>query len=163
MGLTKKLCTLSVLAGGLLGSACARDVIPNTTVEDTSENREVLEFLEEYRVALVERDIPRLLRLVHPDYFDDNGTPGAADDIDYTDLQDKLALWATRLEDVRYDIRYRDVIFTEADRILVDYTYAGRFKVVGPDGESRWARRLDSNRIVLRREDGGAYRIVSGL
>ena len=155
---------LSVLvltvAGGL--GACARDVIPNTDVEDTADNREVLEFLETYRSALVERDVPALLRLADPDYFDDNGTPSAHDDIDFDTLQSKLQLWAERLEDVRYDIRYRHVLYAESSRVMVDYTYSGRFRVVGPDGEARWARRLDNNRLVLARHDDG-YRILSGM
>ena len=144
------------------GGACAHDPIPNTDVADTSENREVLEFLETYREALVERDVPALLRLVHPDYFDDNGTPSAQDDIDYETLQSKLELWAERLEDVRHDIRYRNVMYSETNRVLVDYTYTGRFRVIGPDGEPRWARRLDNNRIILARQ-GDGYRILSGM
>ncbi len=57
-------------------------------------------------------------------------------------------------------MRYRRVIF-RSDRVLVDFTYTGRFKIQGPDGE-RWARRLADNRLELIQTDG-EYRILSGL
>jgi hypothetical protein len=145
----------------LAAAGCARDVIPNTDVEDTAENREVLEFVELYRNALIARDVGAILRLVDPSYFDDNGTPVPRDDIDYDRLRDHLGSWQQHLADVRYEIKYRRVTYTESNRVLVDYTYSGRFKINDPQGE-RWARRLADNRIVLTRVDG-EYRIVSGL
>jgi hypothetical protein len=142
-------------------AGCARDVIPNTDVEDTAENREVLEFVELYRNALIERDVGALLRLVDPSYFDDNGTPVPRDDIDYDRLRERVGTWPQHLADVRYEIKYRRVTYTESNRVLVDYTYSGRFKIIDPAGE-RWARRLADNRLVLARVEG-EYRIVSGL
>ncbi|MEM9194456.1 MAG: hypothetical protein AAGF12_35090 [Myxococcota bacterium] len=145
----------------VLLTGCARETIPNTDVADTSENREVLEFVEQYREALMERDSGALIRLADPEYLDDNGTPSANDDIDYEILQERLLTFSERILDVRYDIRYRRVTFTEADRVYVDYTYSGNFKVVTAEGE-RWSRRLADNRLILaRREDG--FRILSGM
>lgn len=145
-----------------LCTACGASTIPNTQVPDTVFNRDVLAVLEQYRNALNERDVPALLRLTHPQYYDDNGTPGADDDIDYDFLVEKLGLWADRLEDVRYDIRYRDVTTAESGRVIVDYTYTGRFKLIRADGDTRWSRRLDSNRIVLEKVED-QYRIISGM
>ena len=48
---------------------------------------------------------------------------------------------------MHYDIRYRDVAFLPT-KVLVDYTYIGRFRVNTPDGP-RWERRLADNRMVL--------------
>jgi len=146
----------------LLSVGCARDAIPNTDVEDTAENREVVEFVELYRDALNERDVSALLGLASNEYFDDNGTPGADDDLDYGMLQEKLAQWRDALLDVSYDIRYRRVTFTESNRILVDYTYSGRFRLATPEGD-RWARRLADNRLVLVRNAEGEFRILSGM
>ncbi len=145
----------------LMAAGCARQTIPNTDVPDTSENREVVEFLERYRLAVEERNVGGILAMVSQRYFDDNGTPGGADDLDFEGLQGKLARWEGLL-DVRYDIRYRRVTFREDNiHVLVDFTFAGRFRVATPEGE-RWARRLGDNRIVLAREEG-EYRILSGL
>ena len=100
--------------------------------------------------------------MAHPDYYDDNGTPSTEDDVDHDLLVEKLGLWADRLEDVRYDIRYRDVTTAESGRVVIDYTYTGRFKLIRANGESRWSRRLDNNRIILEKVDDD-YRILSGM
>ncbi len=155
---------LSFIVGMLLASAalggCGASMIPNTDVEDTSANREVVEFVERYRLALEARDVGLLLRLASPQYFDDNGTPTGDDDIDFDGLRDKLAAFPDNLLAVRYEIRYRRVTFRR-DEVAVDYTYTGSFRVVTASGD-RWARRLADNRLVLRRE-GDELRIVSGM
>lgn len=153
-------------------SGCSRDVIPNTDVEDTSRNREVLEFCERYRAAVEERNVPVLLNLASHRYYDDNGTPTGLDDVDYGGLGEKLGIWQEGVLDVRYEIRYRRVTFNR-ERVLVDYTYTGSFRVHTANGE-RWARRLADNRIVLTREtvdgegdaeggDDDVFRILSGM
>lgn len=144
---------------GLL-NACAARMIPNTDVEDNSDNRQVVEFVEQYRHAMEARNPGQILRLVSEDYYDDNGTPSTVDDIDYGMLEDRLGRFADELIEVHYEMRYRRVIFRD-DRVLVDFTYTGRFKVRAPDGE-RWVRRLADNRLELVRE-ADEFRIVSGL
>ena len=155
---------LLVLVAMLLGCVaigCSRDVIPNTDVDDTAENREVVSFIERYRHALEERDVVSLLTMVSARYYDDNGTPIGTDDIDVEGLRAKLAAFHERVLAVRYEIRYRRVTFANRERVLVDYTYTGSFRVSTSEGE-RWSRRLADNRIVLGRENG-EYRILSGL
>lgn len=151
------LAVLSPLAG------CARDVIPNTDVEDTAENREVIEFVERYRHAVEERDVPAMLAAASPRYYDDNGTPTGGDDLDFEGLREKLASWREQVLDVRYEMRYRRVTFVNnTDRVLVDYTYTGSFRVETPEGE-RWSRRLADNRLVLAQGDEGEFQILSGM
>lgn len=152
---------LSLSCAALAG--CARDVIPNTDVEDTSENREVIQFVERYRHAVEARDVDGVLALTSNRYYDDNGTPLGADDIDYDGLREKLSHWREQVLDVRYEIRYRRVTFLDqADRVLVDYTYTGSFRVGTPEGD-RWSRRLADNRLVLGTGEGGELQILSGL
>jgi hypothetical protein len=139
---------------------CAQSLIPNTDVPDTSENRQVVDFVEGYRHAVEERSPAQIMRLVSERYFDDNGTPSADDDIDYTALRDHFQRWEGDVMDVRYEMRYRRITF-ERDRIFVDFTYTGSFKVRDVDGE-RWSRRLADNRIELVREND-EFRILSGL
>lgn len=151
---------LAALVAGSTSAGCAARMIPNTDVPDSDENREVVEFVEQYRHAMEARAPGQILRLVSEAYYDDNGTPTTEDDIDYGSLRDRLARLSEDVLEVRYEMRYRRVIF-RADRVLVDFTYTGRFKVETPEGE-RWSRRLSDNRLELVRENG-EYRIASGL
>jgi hypothetical protein len=139
---------------------CGNQLIPNTDVPDTQANRDAVEFVEEYRHAVESHNPASILRLVSRAYYDDNGTPSSTDDVDYDRLQEELGRWTSDVLDVRYEMRYRRVsVYPE--RVFVDVTYTGSFKVRTAEGE-RWERRLADNRIELVREDG-AFRIVSGL
>ncbi|MFW5875778.1 MAG: hypothetical protein ACOCXM_03510 [Myxococcota bacterium] len=144
----------------LAAAGCGQQNIPNTDVPDTPENRDVVEFVEEYRKAVLEQDVGKILALVSTDYLDDNGTPGGDDDLDYERLKKRLKALREEVKDVRYDIRYRRIVFRRS-RVLVDFTYSASFLVDTPDGD-RWARRLSDNRLVLQRMKD-QYRIVSGL
>lgn len=154
----------AALGGGalLLLSACSHDMIPNTDVEDTPETRDVVAFIEKYRSAVMARDTGRLLALASKDYYDDMGTPQGDDDVDLDGLRERLAAtFGAELLSVHYDIRYRDVVFLPT-KVLVDYTYIGRFRITGADG-ARWERRLSDNRIVLAKTDKGGFEILSGM
>lgn len=149
-----------VLMLGAVG--CTRDVIPNTDVEDTPETREVVDFVEKYRSAVIERNVPALLKLASKDYYDDMGTPQGDDDVDLEGLKERLTqTFGEDLLSVHYDIRYRDVVFLPT-KILVDYTYIGRFRINANEGP-RWERRLADNRMVLSRSKDGKYAILSGM
>lgn len=143
-----------------LAVGCGGDLIPNTDVPDTAENREAIHFVEDYRHAVERRNVGEILQLVSPRFYDDNGTPTTEDDRDYDSLREELAAVAGRLLDVRYEMRYRKVTH-RPDRIYVDYTYTSSFKVATPEGD-RWETRLSDNRIELIRVDG-ELRIVSGI
>jgi hypothetical protein len=142
------------------GIGCATATIPNTRVEDTEENREVLEFLEQYRTAVEARDVGRLIRLASQSYFDDMGTPAGTDDVDFEGLREGLAAFPVEVLAARYQIHYRDVTYVD-DRVLVDVRYTAWFRVPTPEGP-QWERRLEPHRLVIAREDG-QYRIVSGM
>lgn len=151
---------LVLLVAAPLVPGCAETLIPNTDVPDTAENREIVDFIEGYRHAVEERNPAAIMRLVSERYFDDNGTPGADDDIDYEGLRDRFQRWEGDVIDIRYEMRYRRITF-EPDRVYVDFTYTGSFKVRDVEGE-RWSRRLADNRIEIVREDD-EFRIISGL
>lgn len=139
---------------------CGAQLIPNTDVPDTVDNREAVEFVEEYRHAVETHNPASILRLVSHDYYDDNGTPASEDDVDYEALQARLGRWTADVLDVRYEMRYRRVT-VYPERVFVDVTYTGSFKVRTAEGE-RWERRLADNRLELVRERG-ELRIISGL
>jgi hypothetical protein len=140
--------------------ACAHSKIPNTHVDDTDENREVLKFVDKYRHAVETRDMGSLLALASQSYFDDMGTPRGDDDIDYEALREGFARLREEILAARYQISYRNVTYVE-NRVLVDILYTGWFRVNTPDGP-QWRRRLEPHRLVLAMEDGG-YKILSGM
>jgi hypothetical protein len=145
----------------LAGSGCAHQNIPNTHVEDTSENREIIEFVERYRKAVEDRDIVTLLNMTSRFYFDDMGTPTGDDDVDFDGLKLGLERMRKDVLAARYQISYRGLTYTPNDRVLVDLLYTGWFKVETANG-AQWRRRLEPHRMVLAREDGKLL-IVSGM
>ena len=54
---------------------CAKDLIPNTEVEDTPENHEVIDFCEQYRIALEAKDFARIVTMTADDYYEDGASP----------------------------------------------------------------------------------------
>jgi hypothetical protein len=151
---------LLVLGLGAL-SACEAALIPNTRIEDTGDNREVVEFVERYRLAVEARNSNALLALASPNYFDDMGTPAGNDDIDFDGLKQGLGRLREEILGARYQISYRAVTFDTESRVLVDMLYTGWFRINTSEGPV-WKRRLEPHRIVLAREDGH-LRIVSGM
>lgn len=159
-GSTRTLASLAYLALFAL-CACEPTLIPNTRVEDTSDNREVLDFIERYRQAVESRNVSALLAMASRNYFDDMGTPAGDDDIDFDGLQVGLNRLREEVIGARYQISYRAVTYVPDQRVLVDLLYTGWFRVNTADGP-QWKRRLEPHRIVLAREDRG-YRIMSGM
>lgn len=151
---------MTVLAGVVLLGGCGSQIIPNTAIEDTPRNREVITYCERYRHALEQRDVGALLAMASPRYYENSGTPEGDDDYDITGLREVLRRTLPRVHTVRYEFRYRRVGFEE-DRVLVDYTFSGSFRVETNDGH-RWYRRVADNRLELERI-GGQYRIVAGM
>jgi hypothetical protein len=154
------LIALLLLVAGA-GSGCGHQNIPNTHVEDTAANREIIEFVERYRKAVEDRDSVTLLNMTSRFYFDDMGTPAGDDDVDFDGL--KLALERIRkgVLAARYQISYRGLTYAHNDRVLVDLLYTGWFKVETPEGPE-WRRRLEPHRMVLAREEGKLL-ILSGM
>lgn len=141
--------------------ACEPTLIPNTRVEDTGENREVVDFIERYRQAVEARNVGALLSMASLNYFDDMGTPAGDDDIDYDGLQVGLTRMREEVIGARYQISYRNITYVPDERVLVDMLYTGWFRVNTADGP-QWKRRLEPHRIVLAHEDHG-YKIMSGM
>ena len=156
-----KLRTFLLLAAATLSTGCAATLIPNTDVEDTAENRDVLGFVEGYRHAVQERDVRKLLSLASPNYLDHNGTVSGADDVDLETLRAKISALQSAIEDVRFEIRYRRVSF-RGERVFVDLTYTGSFRVREPGGGHHWSRRLSDQRIVLEHKND-SFLILSGM
>jgi hypothetical protein len=141
--------------------ACSHTLIPNTEVEDSGENRKVVTFCERYRHAVEDKDVPGLLSLASDRYYEDGGNANVEDDIDYAGLKDYLANTYQKTKNVRYEIRYRKVTFTEKREVHVDYTYTASYRLPGVKSDE-WRHMVADNRLVLI-PAGEGYKIVSGM
>ncbi len=148
----------ALLLGGLLG--CSKNFIPNTDVQDSALHRRVVEFCEVYRKAVERKDIPTLLTLASPAYYEDGGNVDAQDDIDYSGLEEYLVGKFMDANTIRYEIRYRRVSHSET-YILVDFTYSGSFRLPTAEGE-KWRSAVEENRLELV-PHGESFQIVAGM
>lgn len=157
-----KLFSKLALSVVLLSSVgCATRYIPNTDVEDTDDNRKVITFCERYRHAVQERNVPLLLQLASPDYYEDGGNVDPADDMDFDGLRDYLEGKFKESRAIRYEIRYRRVTKGKKDRLFVDYTYSASYKIPGLKAEE-WRHTVAENRLELVPEKD-SFKIVAGM
>jgi len=141
---------------------CTEQLIPNTDLDDTPENRHLVEFCEVYRHAVEHRDIDKLLTLAHPDYYEDGGNVDATDDLDYAGLKTYLESQFVQARSIRYEIHYRRVSKnSHVGWWDVDYTYSASYQV--PDGKNEiWHRQVEDNELVLV-PAGDTFKIMSGM
>lgn len=151
----------SLVAVAALSAACSRAYIPNTDVEDTGDNRKVVLFCEEYRHAVEDKNIGKLLSLASPRYHEDGGNTRGEDDIDYEGLKQYLAGVFMKTTGIRYEIKYRRVTFKDDKHVLVDYTYAASYRLPGVKQEE-WRHTVADNRLELV-PDGDTYKILGGM
>lgn len=141
-------------------SGCANRYIPNTDVEDSSDNRKIITFCERYRHAVERRNVGELLSLVSPDYYEDGGNIDASDDLDFAGLKDYLTNEFQDVKAIRYEIRYRRIV-REDDVIYVDYTYSASYRIPSGKGDE-WRRKVEENRLeIVPHQD--KFLIVAGM
>src|SRR5262249_51468336 len=121
--------------------ACSKAYIPNTDVEDTSVNRKVVAYCEQYRHAMEDKDVGQLLKAMSPGYFDDRANIST----DYDQVRDFLTGDFLKTSAIRYEIRYRRVTFTETNHVYVDYTFAAAWKLPGVKVDE-WHHKVADNR-----------------
>ena len=141
--------------------ACSKMLIPNTDVEDTTQNRDVVLFCERYRHAIEDKNVPELLKVMSPGYFEDGGNTKNEDDADYDKVREFLTGDFLHTGGIRYEIRYRRITYTETKHVYVDYTYAAAWKLPGLK-QDEWHHRVADNRLDLVK-DGDAFKIVAGM
>ena len=156
-----RLVSVVALAASASVAGCATKYIPNTDVEDTDSNRRIITFCEKYRRAVEERNVPVLLTLASPSYFEDGGNADAEDDLDFTGLRDYLEGKFKDTRAIRYEIRYRRVNPGRSKRVFVEYTYSASYKVPGLKGDE-WHRTVADNRLELV-DDGKDLKIAAGM
>jgi hypothetical protein len=145
---------------------CNHDYIPNTQVEDSDFNRQVVAYCEDYRHNVERRATEALLKMADPKYYEDGGTVDTSDDMDLEGLSAYLHDEFAKTKQIRYEIFYRDISIGRSNQVFVDYTYSASYKVPRPGGttpeDSVWRRRVADNRLELVR-DGENFKILSGM
>ena len=153
---------LTALLVTLALAGCRTQLIPNTDVEDTEQNRSVIEFCETYRRAVERRQVGLLLELAHPTYYEDGGNIDATDDLDYAGLEKYLQQRFNRTKAIRYEIRYRRVGQGRNNHLYVDYTYSASYKIPTDEGDDIWQRTVADNRLELVPHKD-SFKIVAGM
>jgi hypothetical protein len=158
----KHLLLMAVLIAVALSAAagCGKRYIPNTEIEDTEINREIVAFCERYRHAVEDLNVGLLMSMASPRYFDNSGTPAGDDDFDHSGLEEVLRERFAKLKAMRYEIKYRN-LFEQMGTVYVEFTYTMSFQYAVGD-KTRWSNRTADNRLELERVDGG-YLILTGM
>jgi hypothetical protein len=163
MIMTLRYCSLSagaILAFTVLG--CARGLIPNTDVDDTPNNRALVEFCENYRAAVEQRDIRKLIGMAHPSYYEDGGSVDATDDLDFAGLRGYLEQQFVKATSIRYEVRYRRISRNEKHNGWnIAYSYSASYRLPS-DTEPVWHREVAENQLELI-PDGETFKILSGM
>jgi hypothetical protein len=157
----KGLVTILAMLAIPLGAGCATHYIPNTDVEDTSENRKVITFCEKYRHAVELRDVPLLLQMASQTYYEDGGNVDASDDMDYAGLKEYLEGRFKDTRAIRYEIRYRRIKHPTDTKITIEYTYTASYKIPGLKGDE-WRHTVADNRLEIA-EEKDSYKILAGM
>ena len=151
---------LHTLAAALaLCAGCSPSLIPGTRVADRPDNRAVLEVLGRYKQSAEALDMPAVLALASPAYFDRTSARGAAP-VDYAGLQRALSEKFGRVKALKMDITVKDVR-VDGDRAEIDYFLVMHFALDLPSKE-KWFPESDDQRMALARING-AWKVTSGL
>lgn len=143
--------------------ACSARQIPGTSVEDTPENRVIVDIINNYRIAVENKDMNGILELVSRDYFSNYGTTAdAEDDYGYEQLvRNILPVLRDDVKSVHYVIYVRRVTFPRDNICYADIEFSYKFFYV-EQGKDRWKVGTNLDRMEFMKEDG-VWRITSGL
>lgn len=141
--------------------ACAHSKIPNTSIDDTDENREVLALVEEYQRAIESLDVDAVLALVSPQFYEDNGNTDSSDDYDYEGLKTILRDSFGRTKSMQLVLRV-DAVEVEKDSAFAELFYEYRAHNNYPSG-TKWDTGTDRTRLLLVRDAQMQWRIVAGI
>lgn len=152
----------AALGLALLGAGCAHDKIRGTHIDDTPENREIVDLVSAYHRAVEARDADAVLAMVSNRFFEDNGNTDRSDDYDKRGLADTLKADFERTKALTLDIRVDEVLVDDetqhADAFIL-FSVRGQAEL--PAG-NMWKTMTDRSRIRFARE-GDKWLIVSGL
>jgi len=146
----------------VLLAACGPRFIEGTKVEDTEENREIVDLVDRYRLAVEKRDIDTLKGMISRHYFANAGTTSESeDDYGYDLLEAKiLPRVSDDIKSIQFRIVMRNVSF-QGERAFAEFEFWYKFFYVD-GGKDRWVSKNNFNRLEFIKEDG-VWRIIGGL
>lgn len=152
-------------------SACGGKVkyVPGTRVPYSAANQSVLDAVEQYRLAVEERDAQKLLLMAHKSkYWEDSGTPSGSDDYGYEGLANVLATRLQKATEIRYSVRYMKVSqqcpsdLEPGCQAAVDVIVDASFTIQNVQGKMVRPDKRDQNQFLLE-WDGARWLFISGM
>ena len=141
---------------------CTPAYVRGTQIDYSAEKEEVAIFIERYRVALEQRDIDTLKELVSERYYENGSTTNdPSDDYDYKGLEILLEKVTQKVKAIKYALKIVDIKILQ-DSAAVDVEYKGQYLFTHNE-QDRWATYADKNRLTLKKDKEGTWKIVSGL
>lgn len=163
---------VAVIASQAAACASQTPTIRDTAIPDTSINRQIIETVERYRVAVESKDIDALLLMASQDYREDAGTPSGRDDYGFEGLRDVLRSRFQKATDIRYALRYvqiyrrceqsSDPASNDGCRAYVDVLIDASFSIDNATGGKMRPDMRDQNQLVLKWDDG-KWKFLSGM
>lgn len=152
---------LFVLAASGAPAGCATPRIQGTSLDDTPENRVIVDFVERYRAAVESRDVETLKGLASRHYYENAATTHTShDDWGRPDLDAVLERFRDHVKAINYELRITDVRVV-GNRADVDCEQTWAFQYTDGDRDA-WTKKSDMNRLELIKE-GEGWRILSGM
>jgi len=137
-------------------------IAPEASIEETPDNRAILEAVKKYRDAVEQKNVTALKEVVAREYYENASTTDDINDDYGNEKLDELFSYylGEKVQEVRYDVQIMRVQ-REANTARVDYNYFWQFRYV-VDGRDHWESGRDTNRLTLV-EENGSWKIASGL
>ena len=165
-----------LLVAMLFTVSCNKKYIKNTEIEETPDSKRILYIFAHYVKGFKDKDPTIFQKYISKEYYDNNGTDDAKDDVDYEKLMAILnseQFNALKKVEIIYIIKDLDIDeATKTAKLL--FFYEVRFKrkskleteedhaFVKDDGMTNH-KLNDNNQMELKKEEDGQWRIISGL
>ena len=150
----------ALLLATVTATGCGVRRIPGTEIPDNPDTRTIVGIIDAYRRAAERLDSAAVLALVSQKYFDDAGTPDPSDDIDYQQLQKRIADDFKNVSALRLDIAVKNVT-VDGNEAAAYVFYDEYYRIATKAGEVA-KKANDTHRMRFLRENG-SWRFVSGL
>lgn len=141
---------LSLVASILLLSGCKPKLLPNTNVKVTTENKEIIHFLEQYKAAVEKRSVDAVMEFIAKDFKDNMGTDDPRHYLDYLSLKEKLEKTFPRIQDLRMGMFVQHIAKIDKDTYEVVFYYNKHILTEVPSGD-KWIPVKEVSRMVIRR------------
>ena len=164
-----RLFIIATLAATATACGAKAQYVSGTRIPYSSNNKSVLEAVENYRLAVEQRDAEKLLLMAHKTkYWEDSGTPTGSDDYGYEGLANVLATRLQAATEVRYSMRYQRVAqqcpgeLTPGCQATVDVMIDASFTIQDVHGKQARPDKRDQNQFLLE-WDGQRWQFISGM